>query len=836
MSFEAIASRSDAQHPAVRSAPPFAVGLGPGDYRLPCPCCDHGPRDDALSVTVNPDGASGVWNCWRCGDTGNWTGAGSRRFGGHARPVAAPARPDRSEGHAAAAERAAARCAAARAADPAHPYLARKGVGPHGLRQEGEKLLVPMRDETGDIVSLQTIDPDGNKQFMAGGRAKGCRFTIGRPRGPSDTIIVCEGVATGATIHEATGWAVVVAFSAGNLAAVARAIRERHPDARIVIAADNDRFTERRIRNPGIHHAVEAARAIGARIAWPPDEALGERGTDFNDMTDSTMIRSLIEDAAAPDAPTLPPHGPTPPEAESLPARDDPRRREQQAEAERIGDGEPAEPPRPVLFASTHEMRGRLVYVESGSLVALRDRPSAALTIEEARRAFRASSYFVTAADESRKKVQMLDEWLDDSRRITVHATTGAPGRGEFVQDPDGRLALNLWRELPHATPPGWERLAALFVEHVRWLWGDAAERFLNWLAHIEQRPAILPHHGWIHVARCFGLGRNWISCVLARAWPGSVAANFNLVETLERGFNGRLGCKLLAIVDEINEGGGSKWRHAETLKSLITEEIRTVNPKYGRQRVEWNAARWLLFSNHSTALPLDDGDRRFDVASCDEQPRPAAYYAELYGALHDPALGPSVREWLRRRDISRFNPGAMPPLSAAKRRMIELSKSDTDRAVDAIVRLWPSDLIMASVLRAACGAGGASDGDRSARAAAAASAMRSLRHALERAGVVKLEGRMVRPFLRRPDRSRQATEALGATEAVYAIRNAEIWREAPSLSLREEIAAVFDHPAAALDNPMDGGAAAFLASLMEAGEARRPARGEVGEVGEVTS
>lgn len=98
-----------------------------------------------------------------------------------------------------------------------HDYLTRKGIQPHGAKIEGDKLLIPMRDTAGTVHSLQTIAPDGTKMFMSGGRVKGCYFGIGKPKG---ALIVCEGYATGASIHECTGHAVAVAFNAGNLEAV----------------------------------------------------------------------------------------------------------------------------------------------------------------------------------------------------------------------------------------------------------------------------------------------------------------------------------------------------------------------------------------------------------------------------------------------------------------------------------------------------------------------------------------------------------------------------------------------------------------------------------------
>lgn len=144
-----------------------------------------------------------------------------------------------------------------------HEYLTRKGIQPHGVRVEGDRLLIPLRDTSGTIHSLQTITPDGSKLVMLDGRVKACYFGIGKPQG---VLIVCEGFATGASIHECTGHAVAVAFNAGNLEAVAVALHIKYPDLKIIIAADNDHKT---IGNPGMTKATAAANAAGGCLAVP---------------------------------------------------------------------------------------------------------------------------------------------------------------------------------------------------------------------------------------------------------------------------------------------------------------------------------------------------------------------------------------------------------------------------------------------------------------------------------------------------------------------------------------------------------------------------------------
>lgn len=167
------------------------------------------------------------------------------------------------------------------AATPAtgHPYLITKGVQAHGVKLEGEALLIPMRDTAGTLHSVQVIDPEGGKRFQSGGRVKGCYHAIGKP---DVVLIVCEGYATGASIHEATGHAVAVAFNAGNLLEVAQALHGKYPVLQLILAADDDWQTE---GNPGTTKASEAARAVGGLLAVPRfPNGRGDGDTDFNDL------------------------------------------------------------------------------------------------------------------------------------------------------------------------------------------------------------------------------------------------------------------------------------------------------------------------------------------------------------------------------------------------------------------------------------------------------------------------------------------------------------------------------------------------------------------------
>jgi putative DNA primase/helicase len=162
------------------------------------------------------------------------------------------------------------------AAEPAnefHPYLHRKGIDAVGSRHHHGFLVVPLRDEQGRIWNLQRIRADGQKRFLRGGKVQGLYASIGGP--VSDHLVVCEGWATGKSLHAATGLPVAVAFSAGNLLAIAKTMRGKYPTARITVAADNDQKPDG--SNPGLAAATAAAGAVDGYLAVPP--AAG----DFND-------------------------------------------------------------------------------------------------------------------------------------------------------------------------------------------------------------------------------------------------------------------------------------------------------------------------------------------------------------------------------------------------------------------------------------------------------------------------------------------------------------------------------------------------------------------------
>lgn len=245
---------------------------------------------------------------------------------------------------------------AAKPATDDHPYLARKGVKSHGLRvgkwelinkDTGEvrtltkdALYVPLCDKTRAVHSLQGIFPgkilgkgEGarDKDYLKDGAKRGLFHAIGKPQkfDGRPVFVICEGYATGATLHEASNHLVLVTFDTSNLLAVGKAIRESKPDAIILFAADNDQWTVTpTVTNPGRHFAREAVKAVKGLLAVPPftsaDGVQDGNGkwsgpTDFNDLAarDGNPAVAAIIEAALVASLT--------PEPEYLPADDEPQ-------------------------------------------------------------------------------------------------------------------------------------------------------------------------------------------------------------------------------------------------------------------------------------------------------------------------------------------------------------------------------------------------------------------------------------------------------------------------------------------------------------------------------
>jgi len=270
----------------------LAAGLNPpddlvGDGRVRRFSSSGRRGDDAGWYVLHLDSVpAGAFGCWRSGQTSQWCSRSLHSLSPSESEIYRRRLEDMRQQREAdkhARQQQAREFAMSRWQNAAtvlsHPYLEAKDVQAYDLKADGDELLIPMRDASGVLQSLQAINAGGVKRFQYGGQVKGAFHLIGQP---SEVLVLCEGYATGASIYQATGYAVAVAFTAGNLQAVAKELHHKYPNLRLVVAADDDWKTE---GNPGLTKAMEVVSELKAWLAVPqfPNER-PINGTDFNDL------------------------------------------------------------------------------------------------------------------------------------------------------------------------------------------------------------------------------------------------------------------------------------------------------------------------------------------------------------------------------------------------------------------------------------------------------------------------------------------------------------------------------------------------------------------------
>ena len=249
---------------------------------------DHSGKSNGAYVLHSDEPQSGWFKCWKTGTENNWSRGYSEtdpvkkeQF----QKLIKQRNQERTvkilELQKNAAIKASTEYQDAKPADPDHPYLKRKQIKPYRIRQDlkNGNLIIPINSKDGKIISRQTINKEGDKYFLTDGQVKGGYFDLGES---NESIVICEGFATGASIFEASGYRVRCVFNCLNLKEVAITTREVYPKGHIIIAGDDDHLSK---GNPGKTKAEEAAAGVGASVVLPDfGNKRPEKATDFNDL------------------------------------------------------------------------------------------------------------------------------------------------------------------------------------------------------------------------------------------------------------------------------------------------------------------------------------------------------------------------------------------------------------------------------------------------------------------------------------------------------------------------------------------------------------------------
>lgn len=527
----------------------------------------------------------------------------------------------------------------------ASAYLRRKKVAAYDVRFSRENVIVPLYNPEGERVSLQFIAADGSKKFLTGTPKRGNFHVIPSLSalrdqaglGADGCIAICEGYATGASIHRAIDWPVVVAFDAGNLGTVAATIRQQYPQARIVICGDRD------ASGVGQNAAEAAAAAVKGEASLPVFRDGQDGLSDWNDLHCAYGLaevkRQLLAPATAPAAPPAPPVKRPPVDAPAEPSHSQP-------------DNVPDDHRSPVFAKySDQELLDNFALIY-GTDTVWDNREHMQMRLSHLRHIVGRQDY---------------KNWDEDPRRHIV--------RG-LMFEPNGMVPpnyVNLFRGFP-LTPGGLGREGCLkILQHIWYLSRCREEEFkwlLNWIAYPLQQPGAKMDSSVIMFG-AEGPGKSVLWEQIVGRIYGEYAITVGQAQ-LESPFTGWQSGKIFALCEEV-VSRSERSQHKGQLKHLVTGGTLLINEKNLPLREEANHINFVFLSNSTVPLELDMGDRRYLVLYCDLIPGGEEYFRELFAEINNGGLEEFYR-YLLDRDLSGFNEHSRPPLNQDKRNLIDAS------------------------------------------------------------------------------------------------------------------------------------------------------------------
>lgn len=568
------------------------------------------------------------------------------------------------------------------------PYLASKGVIGHGVKYtEHGTAVLQLNDTAGKVHGLQFLRTAAQakesgrpaKEFWPAGLAKkGHYHLLGHD--PHWIVLIAEGYATAASLHEATGYPVVCAFDAGNLLPVATAIRKRWKLAKVLVCADDDILgkcadpkCKARIAlplhpvdcpacgkphgyiNAGVEGASAAAMAVGGEWMLPVFTAQADRiaqwldgkgkDSDFNDL-------QAIEGAAAVRAQVAARLSELrwgPPELRGVPS------------STPGGAGSKLK-----AMQSLDDLLPRFVTLYGGKEGVFDSVDHAIVTETDMRNLCARSELFKAWKEHPDRRIVRLEEVGFDPAETDIAVT------------------CNLWGGWPTTPKKGKCDLLLETLQHMCSGERNSRELFdwvLKWIAYPIQHPgAKMKSTVVVHGPQ--GTGKNlFFESVMA------IYGKYGRIldqSALQDKHNDCFSRKLFMIADEVI-AQKERYDIKNLLKTLITGTWIRINPKHVAAYEEANHVNLVFLSNESMPVVLEEDDRRHCVIWTPPK-KPPEFYEALLHEIDDGGVE-ALHDYLLHLPLDKFNPGCMPPDTDAKRELIDLAQDSPVEFVDAVMR-----------------------------------------------------------------------------------------------------------------------------------------------------
>lgn len=289
------------------------------------------------------------------------------------------------------------------------------------------------------------------------------------------------------------------------------------------------------------------------------------------------------------------------------------------------------------------------------------------------------------------KAVPTVQLWMKSERRETKRNLTFAPGQPPLIRD--GALEfINVWRKIQSHRCVN-TALAQPIVDLINALFTDQADDFLDGLAYHWQHPEAQFNHAWLHVSDQTGTGRGRLTRALSATWDGELAVIDDL-SPFKSGtgiFSDRIIGKTFYVVEEMAEIAKDKYQAVASLNNAVTKDSLWINPKGEKGYEQLHRAFIFVQSNELDCMPILNKDSRWKVAHyAGNQPFPNEWFKAFNDQCQpDGDMIIAFRQLLNERDVSHYDCGRVRECSAAKRLVIEETKSELQRNVEALISGW---------------------------------------------------------------------------------------------------------------------------------------------------
>jgi hypothetical protein len=219
------------------------------------------------------------------------------------------------------------------------------------------------------------------------------------------------------------------------------------------------------------------------------------------------------------------------------------------------------------------------------------------------------------------------------------------------------------YKELPK------EKSIKIFLDHIDYLCNyekESYEYFLNWCAHIIQKPWMKTNVAVVLYSDTHGIGKNICLSLLQKILDGYYT-EFDKTDFTSQ-FNDKFKNKLIMIGNEID---ARAKENADYLKNIITRTELTVNEKFLSSYKLKDYCNFLFTTNHEIVFKIDKSDRRYMLINCSEFKKKHDYYTKFIDALEDEDLLKEFFFFLKNRDITNYIPSKIPITEYKKTNMM---------------------------------------------------------------------------------------------------------------------------------------------------------------------